>query len=310
MLKEQCQRLGAIALTALSFCGVNQLHAEQAIYAELSVKFLEDTGTANRIVAGDLLRTLSQEIPAAACHLHNGVAIEEATDLLTTSIAKFDSVTLALLNGNEAIGIIGGETRRKTIVELEMLIAEWQTVRDAATTLLANPTDTDAAEIVYDSSKAMYEKTYHLSTELEAEYANPAEILQSDVMLLEISGRMASMTQRMAYEACRIWSGGTTDYFVKDLTETMDVFFASKVALRSGLPALGIQPAPTPEIAAGLDDITADWKVLSGYLNQVIAGEDVSVELREDLYHELAVKLYKVEAVEVLYQNYTKRVIH
>lgn len=272
------------------------------------LQFVEDTGAANRIIAGDLLRTLSQEIPAAVCHLHNNVDVAEATELLTKSVTSFDTVTLALLNGDEAMGIVGGETRRKTIVELEALIATWEPKRDAALAVLADPTNAAAAEVVYASADEMLDKTYHLLSELEGEYANPVELLQSDMMLLEVSGRMAAMTQRMAYEACRVWSGdGSADVQAK-LDESVSIFEASMGALSNGMPSLGIAAPPTPEIASILEDVSEDWGILSGYLDQVRSDTDVSLEVREDLYHRLAVKLHKVEELEELYQNYSKRV--
>lgn len=270
----------------------------------------KDTGAANRIVAGGLLRTLSQEIPAAVCHLHNGIDVDEAAALLTDSINKFDTMTLALLNGNAALGIHGGETRRKTIVELENLIADWQPIQDAALAVLARPDDADAAAIVYGSADVMFEKTYHLLSKLEGQYAIPTEVLQSDIMLLEVSGRMAAMTQRMAYETCRVWSGDGTDVVVSDLEATTQILENSMYALRDGLPELGILSAPTAEIAAGLGAVAADWDMIGGYIDQVIAGDVVSVASREDLYHQLAIKLHKVEEIEILYQDYSKRVIH
>ncbi|MEM9787467.1 MAG: type IV pili methyl-accepting chemotaxis transducer N-terminal domain-containing protein [Pseudomonadota bacterium] len=272
------------------------------------IQFVEDTGAANRIVAGDLLRTLSQEIPAAVCHLHNNVDVAEATELLSTSIAKFDAVSLALLNGNEAMGIVGGEQRYKTVVELEALIETWEPKREAAMKILADATDAEAAQIVYDSADEMLEKTYHLLSELEGEYANPVELLASDMMLLEVSGRMAAMTQRMAYEACRVWSGDGDAHALAELDESISIFEASMDALSNGMPSLGVAAPPTPEIAANLEAVASDWEILSDYLAEVRSGADVGLEVREDLYHRLALKLYKVEELEVLYQDYSKRV--
>lgn len=272
------------------------------------LQFVDDTGAANRIVAGDILRTLSQEIPAAVCHLHNAVGVNEATEMLSISVAKFDAITQALLNGDEAMGIIGGETRRKTIFELEALIATWEPKREAAMAILADPTNVEAAQIIYDSADPMLDKTYHLLSELEGEYANPVELLHSDMMLLEVSGRMAAMTQRMAYEACRVWSGDDSAEVVAKLDESVSIFEASMDALSNGMPSLGVAAPPTSEIAANLEAVAADWDVLRDYLSAVRSGSEVSPQVREDLYHRLALKLYKVEELEELYQDYSKRV--
>ena len=285
-------------------------YMSSALEFEFNADFVEDSGAANRIVAGEYLRTISQELPAAVCFLHNDVNVAEATELLSDSIEKFELLSLALLNGNQDLGIVGAEARRKTIVKIENLITNWEPVRDAATAVLATPSDADAVAIVYASTKPMYDMTYQLLVHLEGEYANPAEILQSDVMLIETAGRMAAMTQIMAYDACRVWSGTGSEDLVADLERTMQTFQASMLALRNGLPQLGILAAPTPEIAGALDAISADWDVISGELNLVIAAEDVTVAVMEDLYHRLAEKLYKAEEISVLYQDYSKRVIN
>ncbi|MDX8346436.1 type IV pili methyl-accepting chemotaxis transducer N-terminal domain-containing protein [Cognatiyoonia sp. IB215446] len=313
------ETIGAVIAVAMSVPSVatadlNQLASPKTVMEggrlvlAQQFSFVEDTGAANRIVAGDILRTLSQEIPAAVCHLHNNVDVAEARELLSYSVAKFDAVALALLHGNEEMGIIGGETRRKTVVELEALIETWEPKRIAAMAVLDDPTDATAAEIVYASADEMLEKTYHLLSELEGEYANPVELLASDMMLLEVSGRMAAMTQRMAYEACRVWSGDGDAHALAELDKSISIFEASMDALSNGMPALGVLAPPTPEIEANLEDVASDWEILSGYLSEIRSGADVSLQVREDLYHRLALKLYKVEELEELYQDYSKRV--
>lgn len=267
-----------------------------------------DGGASNRVVAAALLRTLSQEIPAAACHLHNNVDVEEAIEELSYSVAKFDAVLLALLNGNEDMGIAGGEARRKTVAELEALIEAWTPIHDAAVAVLDNPSDRNAVDVIYASTEVMLEKTYHLLTEIQSEYSNPAELLQSDLMLIEISARMAMMTQKMAYEACRVWSNEGNDALVADLTETKQIYKASMDALTNGLPALGIIPPPTPEIADSLAAADADWSIIGGLLDRVVTGDPLTNEERVDLYHRLIVKVHKVEEIENLYQQYSKRI--
>ena len=281
----------------------------EAILVQLQMAgFVKDAGAANRIVGGDILRALSQEIPAAVCHLHNNVDVEEAAELLSHSVEVFDVVADALLHGNEELGIIGAEQRRKTIVELEQLIADWQPVHDAALAVLADPGDAASAEIVYGSSEPMYEKTYHLLANLEGEYSNPSEVLASDVMLLEIVGRMAAMNQRLAFDACMVWSHTGDGHHADDLLETMSIYENSLTALTVGMPALGIAPPPTEEIAAKLAEVGAMWRDCHDLLVRIAAGEETTLAERGALYHDLAAKLHAVEALEEMYQDYAKRI--
>lgn len=269
---------------------------------------MHDSGASNRIVAGDLLRELSQEIPAAACHLHNDIDVEEAHELLTTNITVFDVVLDALLNGNPEIGIEGAETSRRTAVEIEHMIADWEPIHDAALKVLEDPDDAESLKIIYDLTDGMFEKTYHLLSVIETEYSKPTEILQEDVMLLEISGRMAAMNQRLAYEACRVWSHEGDPEMIADLRKSMSIYEGSLMALTNGMPSLGIIPPPTEEIAAKLAQIGDHWEEVHTQLEHVASGDEVSVEERFSLYHGLVEKLHKIDELEILYQDHSKRI--
>ncbi|MCK0095798.1 type IV pili methyl-accepting chemotaxis transducer N-terminal domain-containing protein [Yoonia sp. F2084L] len=271
-------------------------------------ELLHDSGAANRIVAGDLLRTLSQEIPAAACHLHNDIDVEEAEELLVTNVTIFDVVLDALLNGNPEIGIEGAETSRRTAVEIEHMIADWEPIHDAALKVLDNHDDAVALNVIYDAADIMFEKTYHLLSVIETEYSNPTEILQEDVMLLEISGRMAAMNQRLAYEACRVWSHDGDSEMIADLQKSMGIYEGSLMALTNGMPSLGIVPPPTQEIAAKLAEIGDHWEDVHMQLEHVATGDEISEEERFALYHGLVEKLHRIEELEVLYQDHSKRI--
>ena len=270
--------------------------------------FVADEGAANRIVAGDMLRSLSQEIPAAVCHLHNNIDVAEAAEVLAYSIDAFDTITDALLYGNEEIGIIGEETRRKTIVQLQDLKAAWDPIHIAAQTVLDTPADSEATRTVYESTNSMMDQTYRLLVEIEGEYSNPTEILQTDLMLLEVSGRMAAFNQRLAYEACRVWSHDSNEEMVEDLLKTMSYYESSLEALTLGMPSMGIQPPPTEEIANKLAEIGDHWSEVHDQLVFIAEGNEFPVADREALYHDLIIKLHQIEELEVLYQDHSKRI--
>lgn len=273
----------------------------------LQVQFVEDTGSANRVVAGDVLRTVSQEIPSAVCHLHNNVASGTSAELLMEGVGKFDLMLDALINGNEDLSIIGGEERRKTKTMLEDLQSAWGPFREAALKVHNDPSDKVALTIVYDNASAMLDQTYALLTEIEAQYANPVEFMQSDVMLLEVAGRQAMMTQRMSYLACRQWSGAATDNYVEELRTTADRFDFAMNAMRNGMPEVGIKPPPTDEIASLLDEAASDWSIITGHLDVISTSDDPGDDVTTDLYELLAVKMHKMEEVAQLYTEFAKR---
>ncbi|MEJ6403235.1 type IV pili methyl-accepting chemotaxis transducer N-terminal domain-containing protein [Yoonia sp. 2307UL14-13] len=281
---------------------------DRDVVALLPAQFVEDTGAANRIEAGDILRTVSQEVAAAVCHFHNGVAPDLSEKLLNEGIGKFDVMLDALLNGNENLGIVGGEERRKTIALLEQVGASWQPTRDAALGVIAEPTDTSAVNVVYGSATTLLDQTYLLLSELEGEYANPVELLQADVMLLEVSGRQSMLTQRLSYLACRAWSGTADANYKETLATTLSQFDFAMGALRNGMPEMGIMPPPTDEIADLLERAAADWTVIEGHIATMNDADIADTETADALYRMLADKMYTMEEVAHQYALYSKRV--
>ncbi|MDO6591425.1 hypothetical protein DS901_09885 [Loktanella sp. D2R18] len=271
----------SVASVALSvFLQTGDASADQFLDHFVQVEqsnIITDHGAANRVVAADLLRTLSQEIPAAVCYLSHDVDVEEASDLLNASVAHFDLAIVALRDGNENLGIIGAERLPRVVREINELVHVWEPIHEAAISVLNDPRDLDAAMLVYASADPMLDATYHLLVEIEAEYSNPVELLQSDMLNLEVSGRMAMFTQRIAYESCRTWAGEGNEEMVADLRKTIGHFEASMAGLTNGLPELGLRPAPTPEIAASLDDIAQVWSDIRRILDAVSAGETTNI---------------------------------
>lgn len=274
----------------------------------LQSQFVEDTGAANRIEAGDILRTVSQEIPSAVCHLHNGVSTDTSIALLNEGVAKFDLMMDALMNGNSALGIIGGEERRKTRVLMEEIQTIWEPFRASAISVRENPADNQSLGVIYDHATKLLELTSLLLSELEGEYANPVELLQSDVMLLEVAGRQSMMTQRMSYLACRVWSGSADDAYIADLGTTAQQFNFAMTAMRNGMPEVGINPPPTEEIASLLEVAASDWDVVTGHLDAISATGNPGEAVTSELYEMLADKMHKMEEIAHLYAEFSKRV--
>lgn len=235
----------------------------------LDANFVEDTGAALRIEAADEMRVVSQEVPAAVCHLHNGVAPELSAELLVEGVTKFDRVLNALLNGDAEFGIIGGEERSRTIRYLEDLQVSWIDLRTSALIVYDDPADTAAVAAVYEMASMMLEKTSVVLSEIEAEYTNPVELLYADVLLLEVSGRQAMLTQRLSYLACRKWSGSADDAYIELLKTASGQYGFAMQAMLNGAPELGINPPPTEEIATALQSVAADSDLIQEKLGSL-----------------------------------------
>lgn len=275
----------------------------------LDASFTEDLGAADRIRAADRLRTLSQEISAATCFLHNDVESDLNHELLADSISEFDLLLDALANGNTDLHIIGAETNRKTLAEIAEIKAEWQPLRDAAQTVVDNHTHTAAMEVIYGQSEHLLETTSHLLSELEGEYSHPSQVLLTDVLLIEFAGRQAMLTQKIAFDACLVWSGYGGEAQKEELNTITERFDLIANALYSGMPAAGISAAPTEEIREALEEVSGDWDKVVVHLEHIADDGDVDVHEVEWISQTLTSKMKKMEAIVDLYTDYSRRAV-
>jgi hypothetical protein len=265
-----------------------------------------DTGAADRIEAAALLQVYSQETASAACHMANDVRFDEAKELMLEAKTKFSIVLDALEFGNTDMHILEPETRRKTLVKIQSLRENWQPVLDAAIVLLDNPSDESALKVIKANNEAILDQANLLTGELEAQYANPAELMQSDVMLLEFAARQAVLTQKMAKVSCEIWVGNRSEDRIAKLTDSMNTYEATLDALLNGMPALGLQAAPTPQIRDALLEASTHWKKTKSELQVVLSGDGVTEEIKSELFHDLNLAMRDMQTIEHLYVKFSK----
>ena len=276
---------------------------------QLNQEYTSDTGAANRIGAADRLRTLSQEISAETCFLHNDVLPDHNHAALTNSTEEFDSILNALLNGDADRDIIGAEERIKTIREIEAITAEWEPIHQAIDAVLADPTNTTPVHLIYAESDHLLETTSHLLSELEAEYSHPAQVFMSDVMLIEFSGRQAMLTQKIAYDACLVWSGHGGQEQIDELKEVSQQFDLIAQAVQGGMPDAGLAAAPTDEIHQALEAVAADWSEVQVYLTNIIeVGATDTAEISW-VDEALTSKMHQMEAIVDMYVAYSRRFV-
>ncbi|MEM7718256.1 MAG: type IV pili methyl-accepting chemotaxis transducer N-terminal domain-containing protein [Pseudomonadota bacterium] len=268
--------------------------------------FAEDTGDVLRIEAAEYLRIYSQEVAAAACFLYNDIDPSLSRELLIESRKGFDKKWNALVSGDETLGIIGGEKRRKTIAKLENVGAVWSGMATAVDALIADATDSNAVNVIKSTNMELFELTDILVTEVSAEYSNPSVIVQADVLKLEIVGRQAMMTQKIAKDACKIFTGNTDQVLKENLTRSMAIYDASLDALLNGMPSLGLQPAPTPEIAASLESIKADWSGTRPILDALVTGATVSDDQKVYLFKHMVEEMVRLEELSHAYVDHSQ----
>lgn len=271
------------------------------------VSFVEDeTGDVARIGAAKTLRTFSQKIPTIACFLHNGIDVEENRRLLVGARDKFQLKLSALRDGNAEMGIVGGETRRKTIARIDDVASLWSEIDTAVTTLIESPEDQSAAGLVKGRNVDFFDVTHILVTEVSGQYSNPAIIDKAQALRLNIVSRTATMTQKIAKNVCMSVTYPDAPEFKERLQEAANIYGASLSALRNGMPEMGLQAAPTPEIDAELGTLLASWSDLKPGVDAVLAGQSMAPDAKSELFARIVVDMNKIEALMFAYKDYAK----
>ncbi|MEM8802541.1 MAG: type IV pili methyl-accepting chemotaxis transducer N-terminal domain-containing protein [Pseudomonadota bacterium] len=286
---------------------VDALKALAAMHSNDVLSYSLESDAADRIRFSDRLTMLTQQVAAASCALTSGVAVDESHFHLEEAMHEMDIILDALRYGNEALHIIGPEQDRRILHDIELLAEEWTETHGAVENVLANGQDVESSHIIDDHNLSLLEKATVISSDIKSEYTHPYEMTQADAMLISIAGRQRMLTQKMAKDACEIWSGYHAEEGRKDLVETMTVFENSLNALLHGMPAAGIQKAPTEAIATDLNHLLARWNVIRGNLDKLVAGEELNQDQKYEIFHDFNEELAELEHLIHDYKLYVER---
>ncbi|MGL4235213.1 type IV pili methyl-accepting chemotaxis transducer N-terminal domain-containing protein [Tabrizicola sp.] len=241
-------------------------------------RFLEDVGGSARIALAGKLRMLSQRIASSACHYAADVATDKSLDTLLKAKAEYNSILTALTDGDESLGIIGAESQRRTLEAIQAVRDQW-TPYEAALDAIVAGTDVEANFAhVAQSNLALLNLANVLTSEVSAEYSNPAEMTQAQALAVDISARQRMLSQRIAKEACGVVIGNADLGTAEQLAKTMGLYETSLNALLNGMPEAGIEPPPNDELREKLAAAAADWGQTKALLQAVIGEGQASKE--------------------------------
>ncbi|WP_394180046.1 type IV pili methyl-accepting chemotaxis transducer N-terminal domain-containing protein [Yoonia maritima] len=295
-----------ISMAALSATtSAAQENTDQAKIIEAQYD-IESDG-ADRIRIAGQLRTLTQQVAAASCALTSDIAVEEAHDVLEHATAQFDRYIVALKDGDEGLHILHPETRRLTIADIDHVREEWELIHGAIESILADGHDVESAHIIDDHNLKLLELTSILSSDITSQYTHPFEISAADAMMIEIAGRQRMLTQKMAKDACEIWTGYHAEEAKEDLEQTMKIFETSLRALRFGMPEAGIQEAPNAAIREDLDHLLERWETIKVNEQILVDGGTLNDEQKTEIFHDLEVELAELDHLLLDYKDYAER---
>ena len=272
---------GSVALTITGLVAAFGLANATPVMA---AGFTEDVGSSERVNLSGQLGTLSERITAAACNLSAGVAVTEAQAVLNISTSHFNRINQALLVGNRGFGILGEETRPRTLKAIGDLSAKWEPLQEMANATQASANDSAYVESLANQSNPVQDEAKILVSEITGQYADPAIMQHADALLIEIAGRQRMLSNRMSKNVCLVASDISDEAAMAELQETMGLFQTSLDALQNGLPSVGLRPPPTEGIANGLNDVAAEWQAIKPTLDGFIGGQALDEADRARLF--------------------------
>lgn len=297
--------IALVGLTLSTTASADQIAPSDAELVETAYEIVSDG--VDRIQAAGRLPTLTQRVAAAACMLGDDLLQDDAHDILAAAVAEFELIVAALKDGNADLGIMGPETKRRTIDELDEILAEWSAISDAIAEILEGGNTVAAAHVIDDHNLALLELTTKLASDINGQYAHPYEISQRDALAIEFATRQRMLTQKMIKDACEIWTAYHEDAAKEDLGSTMQIFENSLIALRDGYEAAGLFPAPTDQIRADLDALVTRWDVIKPNAQALLDGQDISDEAKIEIFTDLNLELDEIEHLVSDYADYAER---
>ncbi len=300
--KTLCATLALLALATTSQAAdPNKLE-----FMDISaVEIVSDSS--DRIDLANQLPMLSQRVAASACALTSDIEPDMSLAILEKSYHEFERIVIALRDGDAALNVPEPETRRITIKEINDVWQAWGPTHDAILEILEDHHDVDAAHRIDDHNMEILDLTSILASDISSQYTHPYEVTQSNAMLITIAGRQRMLTQKMIKDACEIWTHYHEEEGRADLIKTMDIFEKSLVALRDGMPDVGIKPAPTPEIRADLDSLLSRWSIIKGNQLILIDGGELDEAGKTEIFHDLNLELAELNLLVKHYTDYATK---
>ena len=227
--------------------------------------------------------------------------------MLGSAITEFETILTALEYGDPSLNINGPEQRRKTVAQIQAVRDAWQPLKAAAEAMVAGDTSDETLQVILDENMNVLNASQNLVSEVTAQYSNPADLVQADGFLISIVGRQRMLTQTISKESCVLTSSQRTPETEEALNAAITTFGNSLVALRDGMPSVGVRPPPTAEIAEGLDVATGQWDAVVPTLDTLLAGSEIDNETAARKFRDLNMLMVTMNGVTAMYAASTKR---
>ena len=250
-----------------------------SVYAEAAAT---DGGGKARINVAEDLTIMSQSMAAAVCIIDLGFDLEHEIHVLEDARDEFNQMLHALEFGNLALGIPTAEHNSRAIRAIRAVHEAWTPFEIAVNAVLAGDHTAEAAVTIIETNGDLLEKTEYLVATIEAEHTNPSEVLLADAIAITIAERQEMLAHKMILEACEIEGHFSGPEVIARFQETISLFENSLIALRDGMPMVGVRPPPNEEIKYELELAWEEWLLAKPVLEMI---HENSGAAREEILH-------------------------
>lgn len=223
-------------------------------------------------------RMLSQRMAKAACFA--SIQVETAAHLAQTQDAHdlFDTTLAGLRNGDAEQGVTPEKTPR-ILEDLAAVEELWASYGASITQATASAEAARAAlPQIADLNLPVLRQMNKAVGEFERHYGGTGDIHPVLALAINVSGRQRMLSQKASKEFCLILAGVNTEANRAALAETVTLFETSLSALKDGNGDMGLPPAPTDEIYAQLQKVSALWAPLKSVFDATAAGATPTAE--------------------------------
>lgn len=238
-----------------------------------------------RIDVAGQQRMLSQRIARAACFISIDVDVATHRQILSDSVAQFQTSLVHLTDGGGAFDL-PPETDRRAKLRLRKMSMAWKSFGALLPPLLSDaPLPDGHIERLSELSNDLLTESNNLVSALEKRARDAGDSIDPQIAkLVNVSGRQRMLIQKVGKEACllqsrRAQSADARD--TSDLLTAMGLFEASAFGLSFGSTLLEIPVPPTLDLETDGFLNWQVWVLLSSTLSVVDETALTSQELSE-----------------------------
>lgn len=235
-----------------------------------------------RIAIAGRQRMLAESMAKSVCYAQSGIDNEASLRDLYITWNIYGWYHQGIYSGNVQLELFP-ESNRRVIRSWQTVDGVWVTMSDLNQAAWQGKKVSEGQfELMMGKTDEIAELSNRLVSELRARYGDRIAESggQMSALLIDLYERQRMLGQKLSKEVCLIARDFNTDEVRASLDTTMSIFVNSLGAFQTGMPALSIPPAPTPEIQDRLATAQQHWDNIASVAEAARTGSAIS---REDL---------------------------